>query len=417
MRNASDRWLRAAVLSSVAGHERELLDVLMSLPSAPDGSEDLFSETGRLAGASQPTTTWPALVGSVATLAGRITFENRAALLCGVAESLRNRGARRDGGSPLLSVVATEEEANVATRKLLVALFEAAKSIAKDAEQPPTRRRAAVRLLAHADFATAGETLLSLVEPQHPADLQAAAVRGLAGMQNDAIAARLLLPERFLAYSPALREEVLSAMLSGPQHLPSLLTALEASVVPLGAVDSLRRRQLTENKDAALRDRALKLFAAGQGGDRGKVFEEHKSVLALPANPGNGRAVFRKTCASCHRLDREGFAVGPDLFGVRNQPKEAILMHILIPEFEITPGFYAYVVETKDGRVLTGLLSSETDTSVTLRQTLGKEETVLRTDIERLVASKLSLMPQELEKTHSQQDLADLLAYLKGEGG
>ena len=92
-------------------------------------------------------------------------------------------------------------------------------------------------------------------------------------------------------------------------------------------------------------------------------------------------------------------------------------MHILIPEYEITPGFYAYVLETKDGRVLTGLLSSETDTSVTLKQPLGKEETVLRTDIDRLVASKLSLMPQELEKTHSKQDFADLLAYLKGEGG
>ena len=54
---------------------------------------------------------------------------------------------------------------------------------------------------------------------------------------------------------------------------------------------------------------------------------------------------------------------------------------------------------------------------MTHRQPLGKEVTVLRTDIERLASSKLSLMPQELEKTHTKQDFADLLAYLKGEGG
>ena len=100
---------------------------------------------------------------------------------------------------------------------------------------------------------------------------------------------------------------------------------------------------------------------------------------------------------------------------MRNQPKEALLLHILIPEFEITKGFSAYVVETKDGRTLTGLVVSDTDTSVTLRQALGKEENVLRSDIERLESSKLSLMPQEIEKLMTRQDLADLLSYLKGE--
>lgn len=125
----------------------------------------------------------------------------------------------------------------------------------------------------------------------------------------------------------------------------------------------------------------------------------------------------QKHCANCHRLDRDGFAVGPDLFGIRNQAKEAILLHVLIPEYEITPGYSAYLLETKDGRTLTGLVGSDTPTSVTLRQALGKQETVLRGDIERLVASRLSLMPQELEKAMTRQDLADLIAYLKGEAG
>jgi len=204
-------------------------------------------------------------------------------------------------------------------------------------------------------------------------------------------------------------------MLSGKDHLPGLLAAVEAGAVPAGAIDSIRRKQLTEHQQAGLRDRARLAFGVGQLTDRSKVYEEYKSLLTMPPNSENGRAVFKKHCSNCHRLDRDGYPVGPDLFGIRNQPKEAILLHILIPEYEITQGFLAYVAETKDGRVLTGLVASETPSSVTLKQALGKEETILRADLERLASSKLSLMPQEFEKTVSKQDLADLISYLKGE--
>jgi putative heme-binding domain-containing protein len=146
-----------------------------------------------------------------------------------------------------------------------------------------------------------------------------------------------------------------------------------------------------------------------------QVYEEYKSVLALAPAPKNGRVVFKTHCASCHRLDREGVAVGPDLFGIRNQPKEAILLHVLVPEYEIVPGYASYLVETRDGRTLSGLIASETAASLTIRGAQGLEETVLRGNTVAISASTLSLMPQELEKTMSRQELADLIAYLKGE--
>jgi putative heme-binding domain-containing protein len=174
------------------------------------------------------------------------------------------------------------------------------------------------------------------------------------------------------------------------------------------------RRQLTEHPDESIRERARKLFGT-IASDRAKVYEELKDVVSLPSDPSNGRVIFRRECASCHRLDREGAAVGPDLFGIRNQPKPAILLHILVPDHEITPGYGAYIVATKDGRVLTGLIASETPTTITLRQPLGNEDTILRSEVEDLSASKQSLMPQGLERTISRQEFADLLAYLKGE--
>ncbi len=162
------------------------------------------------------------------------------------------------------------------------------------------------------------------------------------------------------------------------------------------------------------RRQAQALFGSVSG-DRARVYESYKSALALKPVPANGRAVFRRDCAQCHRLDQEGSAVGPDLFGIRNQAKEAILLHILVPDQEISPGFTAYSVSTQDGRVLAGLIASETPTTLTFRQPLGKEDTIARDEIDQLAASKQSLMPQGLEKSISHQEMADLLAFLKGE--
>ncbi|PYI85199.1 MAG: hypothetical protein DME26_11575 [Verrucomicrobia bacterium] len=266
-------------------------------------------------------------------------------------------------------------------------------------------------MLAQANYERAGETLLSLVDAGPTSELAIAAVQGLGDFLNRDIAKFLLAPDRWRSYTPATREAVLSMLLSRPQHLSGLLEAIESGDLPAGTLDSTRRNQLMKHKDDAIRARAERLFKQMGTGDRMKIYEEFK----LKSVSSNGREVFKRLCANCHRFEREGIAVGPDLFDIRNQPKESILLHIIVPEYEILPTFAAYVVETKDGRTLTGLLAGETPTSVTLRQALGIEDTVLRSNIASLAASAVSLMPQELEKGMSRQEMADLLAYLKGE--
>jgi putative heme-binding domain-containing protein len=129
----------------------------------------------------------------------------------------------------------------------------------------------------------------------------------------------------------------------------------------------------------------------------------------------NGHVIFKNLCSTCHRLDREGFALGPDLLDVRNQPKESILFHLVVPEAEVNVAYAPYLVETKDGRTVAGIMASETPTSVTLRQPLGVEETLLRANLTKVEALPGSLMPAGLEQAMSKQELADLLAYLKGE--
>jgi putative heme-binding domain-containing protein len=168
------------------------------------------------------------------------------------------------------------------------------------------------------------------------------------------------------------------------------------------------------SKFPAIQERAARLFPAAPA-NRQKALADAKAALALPANAPRGREIFRSLCATCHRLDREGHAVGPDLFDIRNQPKENILFHIVAPDAEIAPAFAGYTAETRDGRTLTGVLSSETPTSLTLRMPLGEEANILRKELSSLTAIPGSLMPVGLDSAMSLQELADLLGYLKGE--
>jgi len=92
-----------------------------------------------------------------------------------------------------------------------------------------------------------------------------------------------------------------------------------------------------------------------------------------------------------------------------------ILLHIVVPEYEIVPIYTSYNVETKDGQSFAGLLAAETPTAITLRMAQAVEQKIPRSDIASMTTSRLSLMPQEMEKAMTKQEMADLLAFLKAE--
>ncbi len=441
--DSADRWARAAVLSSIAGREYAFLQELIAQSSVSNAdarsdnddpcgipryrsdtppssdkpsSSELFYDLGRLLGASKSMAESIPILSKATKDWPNAEFAQQVPLITGLVDGLRARGFAKGEKSILETLLDDDSSEQVkALRRQFEPLADSAAKIVDDSNAAPELRRRGIEFLAHAKAEKALPFLSKFIESQQPEPVQMAAIKAVVSLPSEEVAGTLLTRERFTSYSPRLREEIIGSLASTPRHVPGLLTALESGVIPAAAIDTLRRRQLAQHKDPAVKERATKIFGAGPSGDRAKVYEEHKSVLTLTPNAENGRAVFKRACSSCHRLDREGTPVGPDLFGIRNQPKEAILLHILVPEHEITPGFTAYIVTTKEGRVLTGLISSETATSITLKQALGKEETILRQDIEELASSNLSLMPQGVEKTVNKQEFADLLSYLKGE--
>jgi putative heme-binding domain-containing protein len=299
--------------------------------------------------------------------------------------------------------------------KWLGAIVTGAAGVAVDESRDAAERLICVRLLGWINSAAPRAALLRLAPGEKNAELRTAAIRALVTFDAADVASTLLAQKRWSAILPAEREITLSALLARPAHVPRVLEAVESGVVSRNAVSAAQRTALSKSKDAAVRDRAAKLFGAPADGDRMKAYEAAKAVLALAPKAAHGKEVFKTLCASCHRLNQEGYNVGPDLLGMRNQPKESILLHIVVPDYEVITAFAASNVELKDGRILAGIIISDTPESVTLRQALGVEENIPRANIKSLTASEHSLMPGGLEATMKPQDLADLLSFLKGE--
>lgn len=89
---------------------------------------------------------------------------------------------------------------------------------------------------------------------------------------------------------------------------------------------------------------------------------------------------------------------------------------ILDPNKAVEPKYLNYVLELVDGRVLSGIIDNDTESSLTLLKAKAEKTSVLRSEIEALQSSGKSLMPEGFDRTITPQELADLLFYLEQSG-
>jgi putative heme-binding domain-containing protein len=202
-------------------------------------------------------------------------------------------------------------------------------------------------------------------------------------------------------------------MLRQPQRVLVLLDEIEAKRLRSSELDPLRTRQLVNHANPKIRARAAKLLQGNLPADRQKVLAAYQPSLRTRGDPKKGVEIFKKNCATCHRVGGIGIDVGPDIADTRTKTLDALLLDILVPNAAIDNNYVNYVVSTKDGRVLTGLLTAETASSITLKRAEGQTDVVLRKDIEEIASTGISLMPEGLEHNINVQEMADLLNFLK----
>lgn len=410
--DAGDPWTVAAVLSSAGRSAGALLEALAPAGDAPV-SPEAAAFLGRLAqvvgarGDEEETARVLRLLGEHGGSGGSRWPE---AVLRGLGQGAQ--GAGKSVGRLWDRPPASLKEAAARAR----ALFEGAAATARDEKGPAEARVAAVRLLAVGPPALAAAVLGELLSPRQPVEVQVAAARGLGALEGAAVAGPLL--EGWTGYSPAVRREVLEALLSRPERAGALLDAVEKKQVAAGQIEPARTDQLRRHPDAKVRARAAQLLAGAGSEDRRKVIEKYRQALERAGDAGRGKVVFGKVCAACHRLDGVGQQVGADLLAaLRTKTPEQLLTDILDPSREVDPRYINYLVTTKNGRTFSGLIAAETAASVTLVRAEKEQDTVLRSQIEEIVATPKSLMPEGLEEQLSAADVADVIAYLLRAGG
>jgi putative membrane-bound dehydrogenase-like protein len=413
-RDGAQSWMRAAILSSVQGRSNEFLRAFTSVPSPPDVKAAVMQDLGQLFGAEQSPERCLDLIVQIGEPGADVGWQ--AAAVAGVAQGLKARGLGREDRSALMTLLSGDSQQARLARQRVDAVVSRTSATTLDDKAPLNQRLAGIALLGHTDSPTAGRTLQSLIAPRQSSEIQVAAVRAVLQLRDRTATASLLERGRWQAFTPQVRETVLSILLSDESQTTILLDAIERGSIDGAALGPSRRTRLMTHRDAVIQKRARALLAGLESGDRMQIYDRLRgAVLERTASAASGRKVFAGHCASCHAIDGTGGQVGPDLSGLRNQPADAILLHVVVPDYEIAAGYQTYVVETRDGRTLVGRLESEAPNSLTLRDGAAQAHVILRSDVVSMSASVRSLMPAELERAMSEQDLADLIGYLKAD--
>lgn len=188
--------------------------------------------------------------------------------------------------------------------------------------------------------------------------------------------------------------------------------SIDRQTIPIETVQRLLLHQ-----DEQLQALVRKHWGDVKSSTPAELHREIERLAAVVRNgagvPKQGQLLFQKQCAKCHVLFGEGGKVGPDLTAYNRDDLQTILLSIVHPSAEIREGYTTYVVLTRDGRTLAGCLADQDANVVVLRGDDGKDVPIPRTEIEIIDAQKTSLMPEGLLKACNDQQVRDLLAYLR----
>ncbi|MFG0253566.1 MAG: c-type cytochrome, partial [Rhodopirellula sp. JB053] len=298
-------------------------------------------------------------------------------------------------------------------------IVESLVTIIEDEDATADKRGAAARDLIgfQASDADAVETVVQQLTPQTPPDVSEKLLASL--RLSEADSGGEVIIEYMSSMTPGTKSAAIGVVLGKPAWAKSLLAAVEAKEFDLNELSLEQKQALRSFPDRRLRAQAEKLLAMGGGlpdANRDKVLKSLLHVAEVTGDAEAGKVVFKKVCAACHQHGEMGHKIGPNLTGMAVHPKAELLTHIIDPSRNVEGNFRLYNVLTLDGKVVNGMLAGETRTSITIIDSQAKKIDVPREDIEELIASRKSVMPEGFEKQISEKEMADLLEFMTDTG-
>ncbi|KKL68183.1 hypothetical protein LCGC14_2127540, partial [marine sediment metagenome] len=139
-----------------------------------------------------------------------------------------------------------------------------------------------------------------------------------------------------------------------------------------------------------------------------------EALVERTGDAGHGKEIFSTYCVSCHVAGKEGVEFGPALSDIGNKlSKQFLYSSIIYPSAGINFGYEGYKVIMNDGKMANGYILSRTEDAITLKMMGGTQKEIPLSEIQKLEAMDTSLMTEGLSKVMSEDDLVDLIEYLK----
>jgi putative membrane-bound dehydrogenase-like protein len=245
--------------------------------------------------------------------------------------------------------------------------------------------------------------------------LRGAAVRGLAAYADGATPQLLL--HHYPSFTAAEKTDAILTLASRPAYALTLVAALEQGRIATRDVSAFTVRQLRALQNPEIDARLGKVWGTVRPASQEKahLMAKYKTLLTADylakADRSRGRLVFKQVCATCHRLFDDGGDIGPELTGSQRANLDYILENVLDPSAVVAKDYQVTVVETKDGRVLTGLIKQENDKVLTL-QTQNEKVMLSKQELRSRTKSAVSMMPEGMLDKLTSEDVRDLIAYL-----
>ncbi|EMI18143.1 membrane-bound dehydrogenase domain-containing protein [Rhodopirellula maiorica SM1] len=241
------------------------------------------------------------------------------------------------------------------------------------------------------------------------------AAKGLATFDDPKVAVTLV--SRYNRFRGPDKPQIVSLLSSRKSFASELLEAIGKGKIPRQDLSAFHVRQIQSLGDAALNQRIGEVWGEVRESSEEKqqLIEKLKTELTSDvlssANRSAGRALFQKHCQNCHRLYGEGGQVGPDLSGGNRSNLDYLLSNIIDPSSVVDKNYRMTIVLLDDGRVINGLLTDQSDQTLTIH-TATEQMTIPRDEVEMQKVTEKSPMPEGLLDTLSQREIRDLFSYL-----
>jgi putative membrane-bound dehydrogenase-like protein len=274
-----------------------------------------------------------------------------------------------------------------------------------------------IEVLGQAADLKVAPTLMKLLGEREPKEIRRAALTALAAYQDPRIADRVLTLYPTLPQD--LRNRAQSLLFSRPASATKFLKAIDTGRLSPQEVarDQLARVNLYRDPEInrLIEKHWGKVGPAPAGEKVARIRSVNLMLSRGHGDAGHGQQLFEKHCAICHTLFGQGAKVGPDLTGADRKNRELLITDVVDPSAVIRKEYVAYIVTTKNGRVLNGLIAESTPTTVAILDAKNERTVIAREDIEEMSPSPQSLMPEKVLDELQDQDICDLFAYLQSD--